>query len=488
MKNLQLVAALIMFIIGLLCGCNGKTEISSEQAGSPSKRAYKLSATSDGLIAYYPFNGNANDESGNGHNGTVYGATLTTDRFGNANSAYSFNGTSGYIRIDSSAFDPATSSTSGFTVTAWAKANDLYYGGENRGRPIVSKRKYNGYIYSPQLLLMLDGRSSQNVARFFLGIDDTPAGYDTVSSNNGSIQTDQWYFVVGVYNPATHTESIYINGQLVSSASHTTFPTASTYDIFIGKTEYGDFFNGAIDDVRIYSRALSSSEIQSLYGNSDTSLIAYYPFNGNANDESGNGHNGTVYGATLTTDRFGNANSAYSFNGTSGYIRIDSSAFDPATSSTSGFTVTAWAKANDLYYGGENRGRPIVSKRKYNGYIYSPQLLLMLDGRSSQNVARFFLGIDDTPAGYDTVSSNNGSIQTDQWYFVVGVYNPATHTESIYINGQLVSSASHTTFPTASTYDIFIGKTEYGDFFNGAIDDVRIYSRALSSSEIQSLY
>ena len=45
----------------------------------------------DGLVAYYPFNGNANDESGNGYNGTVYGATLTYDRFGNPNSAYSFN-------------------------------------------------------------------------------------------------------------------------------------------------------------------------------------------------------------------------------------------------------------------------------------------------------------------------------------------------------------------------------------------------------------
>jgi hypothetical protein len=46
----------------------------------------------DGLVAHYPFNGNANDESGNGNNGTVNGATLTTDRFGNMNKAYSFDG------------------------------------------------------------------------------------------------------------------------------------------------------------------------------------------------------------------------------------------------------------------------------------------------------------------------------------------------------------------------------------------------------------
>ncbi len=52
---------------------------------------------SDGLVAYYPFNGNANDESGNGNNGIVHGATLTADRSGNANSAYSFNGIDNYI-------------------------------------------------------------------------------------------------------------------------------------------------------------------------------------------------------------------------------------------------------------------------------------------------------------------------------------------------------------------------------------------------------
>jgi hypothetical protein len=54
----------------------------------------------DGLVSYYPFNGNANDESGNGHNGTVYGSTLTADRFGNLNSAFSFNGTAAdYIDV-----------------------------------------------------------------------------------------------------------------------------------------------------------------------------------------------------------------------------------------------------------------------------------------------------------------------------------------------------------------------------------------------------
>ena len=71
----------------------------------------------EGLVAYYPFDANAIDQTGNGHDGTVYGATLTTDRFGKANSAYRFDGVNSYIQInDSPRFDLST-----FTITAWAK-------------------------------------------------------------------------------------------------------------------------------------------------------------------------------------------------------------------------------------------------------------------------------------------------------------------------------------------------------------------------------
>jgi hypothetical protein len=71
----------------------------------------------NGLVGYWPFNGNANDESGNGNNGVVNGASLTTDRFGNANSAYSFNGSSNYIQIsDASAL---RLSETDYTISVW---------------------------------------------------------------------------------------------------------------------------------------------------------------------------------------------------------------------------------------------------------------------------------------------------------------------------------------------------------------------------------
>jgi hypothetical protein len=83
--------------------------------------ATSLAGINDGLVAYYPFNGNANDESGNGNDGTVNGATLSEDRFGNADSAYSFNGIDNYIAVlDSPELNPNT-----ITISAWIKSFDL---------------------------------------------------------------------------------------------------------------------------------------------------------------------------------------------------------------------------------------------------------------------------------------------------------------------------------------------------------------------------
>ncbi len=94
----------------------------------------------EGLIAYYPFNGNANDESGNGNDGTVYGATLTTDRFGNKNAAYVFDGIDDYIWLGNKAeFKPEK-----ITIAAWFKTNSIKSGYDNSNLLI----RYRSYGYA----------------------------------------------------------------------------------------------------------------------------------------------------------------------------------------------------------------------------------------------------------------------------------------------------------------------------------------------------
>ena len=93
---------------------------------------------STGLVGYWPFNGNANDESGNGNNGTVNGATLTTDRLGNANSAYSFNGTTQEIVVPNSPslnFETANA----FTISYWVSVTNIGVDWENESFALIKQ-------------------------------------------------------------------------------------------------------------------------------------------------------------------------------------------------------------------------------------------------------------------------------------------------------------------------------------------------------------
>ena len=120
----------------------------------------------------------------------------------------------------------------------------------------------------------------------------------------------------------------YIDGTLVYTNGNTYGLSPNTAWWAIGGPSgegdaFGPGFTGVMDELRISSiqrTFVPANSISNSPAFLTNGLIAYYPFNGNANDASGNGNNGTVYGATLTADRFGNPNSAYYFNGTNNYI------------------------------------------------------------------------------------------------------------------------------------------------------------------------
>ena len=206
---------------------------------------------SDGLVAYYPFNGNANDESGNGNNGTVNGATLTTDRTGNSNSSYGFN-VSGYIVVsDSNTLDLTTSTT----FSLWI----------------------NNYGNVESNVLSKGATWSALWADYGLGFYNDVLQFEI--SNNANvpefrkfsvIQKNVWTYITIVYQNST--VSFYENGVLVDQQSlpYSTMRTSSQPLYigrrYIGHPDSGDFpFKGLIDDVRIYNRALAASEIQQIY-------------------------------------------------------------------------------------------------------------------------------------------------------------------------------------------------------------------------------
>lgn len=206
--------------------------------------------------------------------------------------------------------------------------------------------------------------------------------------------------------------------------------------------------------------------------NLDSGLVAYYPFNGNANDESGNENNGVVNGATLTYDRFGIPNKAYSFDGGDDIIKVDHNAM----LCPSNITISAWVKINKM----QNFAR-IVDKYRFidkSGYN------LVLD----QNTLRLAFDSWDLLNNQHFITANS-QCQVGIWYNITSCYDG--NILKLYVNGKLENSDSCTTPVKQNSRYLSIGDgfDDTNNFpFNGIIDDVRIYNRALNEDEILELY
>ena len=208
----------------------------------------------NGLVAYYPFNGNANDESGNGHDGTpTTNATLTLDRFGFTNCAYAFDGVSAVITIpDSSSLDFAP--TAPITVSLWAYRTT----GSPVARHLMGKRAECELPANYQLAVN-DG----NGEGLMFGSGRAADGLGAVDTGV-TLPTNVWKHLTGTFDGTAF--RFYMNGTLIGTGSGSLSPTVSAPLLIGGSGSCGAAnFGGLIDDVRIYNRALSSDEVAQLY-------------------------------------------------------------------------------------------------------------------------------------------------------------------------------------------------------------------------------
>lgn len=512
----------------------------------------------NGLVAWYPFTGNANDESGNGNNGTVNGATLIVDRLGSNNGAYSFDGVNDLINCGSSSTLSLTNSkTLAFSFWIVNISNNRYYiskyeNGQNSNYAIGGE---NG-----KLRVTGDG---SNV-------------YDISSMGNSA-----WEHFVVLYNGTNGIVECYKNGQFVGSNSLSYSTSESIVPFIIGGISGMGIltFQGNLDDIAIYNRALTAEEIQQLYtagssntapsditlsastvsenlpigttagtftatdveggtmtyllasGTGDTdntsfiisgdqlktaegfdyetktsysirvkvadggglsfekqftisvtdvlnesiptnSLVAWYPFNGNANDESGNGNNGTVYGATLFTNRFGNLNTAFSFDGNDYIDCGNSTILDLYNIPTK--TISFWMKPSDL-------GGAIISR--YSQGVSSNSAYGILSSATT-----FWTSGNGTNAFFINAQENY------DWQHYVVEFNRSVGNVRITKNGSFLQQGNLNFNSGATTVSTLIGMVFDGytntnpQYFNGVIDDIAIYNRALSASEVTQLY
>ena len=215
----------------------------------------------NGLVACYPFNANANDESGNNNNGTVNGATLTTDRFGKTNSAYNFDGSS-YISADAEPFKNES-----YSFCLWTKIDKL-----------PSFEDQNSFITvgstgGDQVFSISNSYSTLSATGFSVGSYNL--GTPRVSSNWTGIvpDTQKWYYIVFTRDKTT--VKLYVDGILISNNAPNTstngnspdyqVPTNFVIGSRVGEYGYFQFLQGSIDDIHIYNRAINSDEVKALY-------------------------------------------------------------------------------------------------------------------------------------------------------------------------------------------------------------------------------
>ena len=439
------------------------------------------------LVASYPFNGNANEASGNGNNGTVNGATLTTDRFGNANSAYYFDGNNHYISCPNSSqlLDSKT-----FSVSLWFKVEKRSGSWEQN----IIVANIGNYQASGGFQLVVPNPPGVESGMFR---NQTYSDQNTIG--NYTIQPDLWYNYVFIVRydaiaNMTHTYN-YINGAVDDSAliqGSVSWDNIRPFYIGInldGFNGYQRAFLGSIDDIKIYTGAFSDAQVSDSF--STQSLVASYPFNGNANDVSGNGNNGTVMGATLTTDRFGNANSAYLFNGTSNWIEVANSA---SLQLGNTFTISAWVNHNG-FYNGNYQGNFYVSKGNDDNVTTGEFALASgeTDGNPNPDPTGykiFYFNNTLAPSTYAQVLSDSPAVKLNRWYNVVITAN--INTLKLYVNGKLMATNTNAGAINANNADnLFMGRqnkvgNEY--WLNGVLDDVNIYNSELPATAIFDAY
>lgn len=287
-------------------------------------------------------------------------------------------------------------------------------------------------------------------------------GYD-VNVEIQNFTPNEWYKVKVRYDHICKCIDVWINDVQKITALHSNNIYADYYNTFYMFSEHdGNLFY--FDDVEVW------------YQDNSDGLVAYYPFTGNAIDASGNGNNGVVYGATLTTDMSNSPDKAYYFDGNGDYIDCGNRS---SLQVSGNITVCSWAKLQPT-----SHGQAVVNKYHLNadkGWLLeaTPDGRVCFDGRPGP-------GGEMSNSGF-----SSQSIFDDTWHFLVGQRQNSTW--KIYVDGMLASQAEGSNGDFTNSINLMIGvqsdrPSDGAAFSHAVIDDIRIYNRALTDSEIQQLY
>ncbi len=434
-------------------------------------------------------------------------STSTSPKPGIVGQALSFDGSTGHKISIAHAASLDFEKTDSFTLSAWVKIATTTppAGGEFSILSKVSVSGVIGYFFyvAPTTAF------SENAKSLSLLIHDTASHGFEIESPTNSIQIGKWQHVVATYDGSLVNAGaqLYINGVLqtktvVSSSAFTT-SIKTTTPVLIGDDNTNDWMNGSVDDERIYNRVLSQTEITALYNAGSgiaanttsqnsriaSGLVGWWSFDGKdmtsgvAQDRSGQGNNGNLSSiATSTFYKVGKIGQAARFDGVDDCVDAGSPS---ALNITGALTLSVWVRPNSSAL---NRG--VVTKATVGGSSASDQYRIYDSGSN-----KFSLALENAALGSNlVVQTASNAVPNNTWSHIVGVYD-GVDTAKIYLNGALVNTTTIAGYGAlnSSGKNFEIGNSHgsnkcNGSVFDGSIDDVRVYNRALTATEVASLY
>jgi hypothetical protein len=426
----------------------------------------------------------AADSSGNGNTGTlVNGPAWTTSGINNGALNFVYASSTSVTASDVSSLQLWGS----WTASAWINPSALPAAGN-----YVSLVEKDAASFHTNYGIWLDNGGG--------GLPNNGLGWAVVFQDIGGIiyyakyvpaapiTTGAWYLVTGVWDASTSNLYLYVNGALVATQNETGHvPDARSGHLL----SLGSFVTGTLDDARVYNRALSAADIMTLYtstggasGDINTGLAGYWKLDESsgtlANDSTGNGNTGTLTNGP--TWAAGKINNALTLNGTNQYVDAGNAASLQITGS---ITLTAWVNASAL------GGTPSSILGKSNPGTSNRSYALNIDPTNCGGAQKFDMVVSTDGTAYAIRCSSTAAV-TGTWYFVADVYDASAQTLHVYVNGALSDGTLTGTVPASlfnTTANVNLGRRNNNiDFFNGTIDDARIYSRALSASDVLTLY
>ncbi len=434
-----------------------------------------------GLVGHWTFDGgkmlqDVGDSSGYGHNGILESFTATTSVLGPLGQALLFDGSDDVVRVKSSSGGGhALDFTNGpFTISTWFNC-------AASSGSILAKRSSDTSI---QYQLQLDGG--------YVSFVGGPVGgdiYGEAGRGSTAVSCGTWYHAVVVVDASNNPE-IYLNGAQETWVDQAgtrpfTFPHENV-DVSLGAryhTGPATYFNynGKLDDIRIYNRALSLGEIKGLYNSNRTkvsssgsptglqsSLTGHWTFDGkdmvpNVRDLSGQGKHANITGQTSTTSVPGKIGQALSVDADDD-VKVSS----VVMTQLDNVTLSIWA------YWLDTSGLQVIL---YNGNTGANGYGLIIDGSACGTGNKLDILIGGISCN---VLNSTYQMPTREWTHIVAVRNAGTW--RLYANG-VDTGLSAVTTPTTPTTETILSSD-----FHGYLDDARTYSRALSANEIKQLY